>query len=57
MFAMRKQHEPAYSPKIRSKWYFLVEKAGKPLRDRKEPLFPEDIATDDPWQFKNFRVM
>lgn len=28
-----------------------------PLRDRKDPLFPEDIATADPWQFKNFRVM
>lgn len=28
-----------------------------PLRDRKDPLFPEDIASDDPWQFKNFRVM
>ena len=28
-----------------------------PLRDRKTPLFPEDIASDDPWQFKNFRVM
>jgi len=28
-----------------------------PLRDRKQPLFPEDIASDDPWQFKNFRVM
>ena len=27
-----------------------------PLRDRKSPLFPEDIASDDPWQFKNFRV-
>lgn len=28
-----------------------------PLRDRKERLFPEDISTADPWQFKNFRVM
>lgn len=28
-----------------------------PLRDRKDPLFPEDIASSDPWQFKNFRVM
>ena len=28
-----------------------------PLRDRKDPLFPEDISADDPWQFKNFRVM
>lgn len=28
-----------------------------PLRDRKDPLFPEDVADDDPWQFKNFRVM
>lgn len=27
-----------------------------PLRARKDPLFPEDTATD-PWQFKNFRVM
>lgn len=27
-----------------------------PLRDRKDPLFPEDTASD-PWQFKNFRVM
>lgn len=28
-----------------------------PLRERKNPLFPEDISADDPWQFKNFRVM
>ncbi len=28
-----------------------------PLRARKDPLFAEDIATADPWQFKNFRVM
>lgn len=28
-----------------------------PLRDRKDQLFPEDIASADPWQFKNFRVM
>jgi len=28
-----------------------------PLRARKDPLFVEDIATADPWQFKNFRVM
>jgi homospermidine synthase len=27
-----------------------------PLRDRGR-LFPEDIDTDDPWQFKNFRVV
>ncbi len=27
-----------------------------PLRDRKDQLFPEDIASADPWQFKNFRV-
>jgi len=27
-----------------------------PLRDRKEPLFPEDVCIEDPWQFKNFRV-
>ena len=27
-----------------------------PLRDRKDPLFPEDMSTEDPWQFKNFRV-
>jgi len=27
-----------------------------PLRSRKDPLFPEDVAAD-PWQFKNFRVM
>lgn len=27
-----------------------------PLRARKDPLFPEDVAAD-PWQFKNFRVM
>jgi homospermidine synthase len=26
-----------------------------PLQDRSR-LFPEDIDTDDPWQFKNFRV-
>lgn len=26
-----------------------------PLQDR-NPLFPEDIDADDPWQFKNFRV-
>ena len=30
---MRKQHEPAYGPKIRSKWYFLVEKAGKSVEE------------------------
>lgn len=28
-----------------------------PLRERKNPLFPEDISAADPWQFKNFRVM
>jgi len=30
-----------------------------PLRDRKEKdrLFPEDVDANDPWQFKNFRVM
>lgn len=30
-----------------------------PLRDRKDKnqLFPEDIASADPWQFKNFRIM
>lgn len=28
-----------------------------PLRARKVPLFPEDVASADPWQFKNFRVM
>jgi homospermidine synthase len=27
-----------------------------PLMDRGE-LFPEDLDTDDPWQFKNFRVL
>jgi homospermidine synthase len=27
-----------------------------PLRDRAR-LFPEDIDQDDPWQFKNFRVV
>src|SRR5260370_680395 len=27
-----------------------------PLRDR-SPLFPEDLDRDDPWQFKNFRVV
>ncbi|HTH97398.1 MAG TPA: saccharopine dehydrogenase NADP-binding domain-containing protein [Stellaceae bacterium] len=27
-----------------------------PLQDRAK-LFPEDIDTDDPWQFKNFRVV
>jgi homospermidine synthase len=27
-----------------------------PLRERKNPLFPEDTSAD-PWQFKNFRVM
>jgi homospermidine synthase len=27
-----------------------------PLRDRGH-LFPEDLDTDDPWQFKNFRVV
>jgi transposase InsO family protein len=29
VLTMRKQHEPAYRPNIRKKWYFLVEKAGK----------------------------
>ena len=28
-----------------------------PLRDRKAPLFPQNIAADDPWQFKNFLVI
>jgi homospermidine synthase len=28
-----------------------------PLRNRKDPLFVEDISQADPWQFKNFRVM
>ncbi|HYD49501.1 MAG TPA: hypothetical protein VEB21_14190 [Terriglobales bacterium] len=27
-----------------------------PLQDR-ERLFPEDVDTGDPWQFKNFRVV
>lgn len=27
-----------------------------PLEDRQR-LFPEDVDTDDPWQFKNFRVV
>lgn len=27
-----------------------------PLQDRAR-LFPEDLATDDPWQFRNFRVV
>jgi len=27
-----------------------------PLQDRGQ-LFPEDLDTDDPWQFKNFRVV
>jgi homospermidine synthase len=27
-----------------------------PLSDR-ERLFPEDLDRDDPWQFKNFRVV
>jgi homospermidine synthase len=27
-----------------------------PLKDR-SPLFPEDLDRDDPWQFKNFRVV
>jgi homospermidine synthase len=26
-----------------------------PLKDR-DGLFPEDLDTFDPWQFKNFRV-
>lgn len=30
---MKKQHEPAYGPKIRSKWYFLVEKAGRSVNE------------------------
>jgi len=30
---MNKQHEPAYGPKIRNKWYFLVEKAGKSVAE------------------------
>lgn len=29
---MKKQHEPAYGPKIRQKWYFLVDKAGKSVK-------------------------
>ncbi len=40
---------------------YLGEMAGvysdwTPLQDR-EKLFPEDIDRDDPWQFKNFRVV
>lgn len=40
---------------------YLGEMAGAysdwtPLQDR-ENLFPEDIDRDDPWQFKNFRVV
>ncbi len=40
---------------------YLGEMAGAysdwtPLQDR-EALFPEDIDRDDPWQFKNFRVV
>lgn len=40
---------------------YLGEMAGAysdwtPLQDR-ELLFPEDIDRDDPWQFKNFRVV
>jgi homospermidine synthase len=27
-----------------------------PLHER-ERLFPEDLDRDDPWQFKNFRVV
>jgi homospermidine synthase len=36
----------------------VVGKYGKwtPLEDR-ERLFPEDLDRDDPWQFKNFRVV
>ena len=36
----------------------VVGRYGKwtPLEDR-ERLFPEDLDTDDPWQFKNFRVV
>ena len=30
---MKKQHEPAYGPKIRQKWYFLVEKVGKSVKE------------------------
>jgi transposase len=30
---MRKQHEPAYGSKIRSKWYFLAEKVGKSVTE------------------------
>lgn len=40
---------------------YLGEMAGEysdwtPLQDR-EKLFPEDVDHDDPWQFKNFRVV
>jgi homospermidine synthase len=40
---------------------YLGEMAGEygdwtPLRDR-SPLFSLDIDADDPWQFKNFRVV
>ena len=40
---------------------YLGEMVGKfsdwtPLQDR-ERLFPEDVDHDDPWQFKNFRVV
>ena len=36
----------------------MVGKCGSwtPLQDRGQ-LFPEDLDRDDPWQFKNFRVV
>ena len=33
MLTMKKQHEPAYGPKIRQKWYFLVDKVGKSVKE------------------------
>ena len=30
---MKKQHEPAYGPRIRQKWYFLVERVGKSVKE------------------------
>lgn len=30
---MKKQHTPSYDAKIRGKWYFLIEKAGKSVKE------------------------
>lgn len=50
---MKKQHEPAYGPKIRRKWYFLTEKAGKSVSEVCE-LYSIARKTYYKWRAKDF---